>query len=66
MEQTEPMKNAQNTQKGIPAAVAPLISCWNTNSERFAVTAPAPTNMLCVRKPRASWDSGSLSEMKAR
>jgi hypothetical protein len=30
MEQTEPMKNAQNTQKGIPAAVAPLTSCWNT------------------------------------
>jgi hypothetical protein len=66
MEQTEPIKNAQNTQKGMPAAVAPSISLWNTNSERFAVTAPAPTNMLCVRKPRANWDWGSLSEMNAR
>src|SRR3712207_3748304 len=66
MEQTAPMKNAQNTQKGKPAAVVPSIRRWNKNSDRFADTAPAPTNMLCVRKPRASWKSGSLSEMKAR
>ena len=36
------------------------------NSDRFASTAPAPVNMLCVRNPRASCDSGNRSEMNAR
>ena len=29
IEQNAPMKNAQNTQNGTPAAVVPVISCWN-------------------------------------
>src|SRR3712207_4809242 len=66
MEQTAPIQNATNTQVGRPPPVSVPSNRWNANSDRFAVTAPAPTNMLCVRKPRANWLLGSLSEMKAR
>lgn len=65
MEQNAPIQNATNTQVGRPPP-PPAISRWNTNIDRFAVTAQAPTNMLCVRKPRANWLLGSLSEIKAR
>ncbi len=67
MEQNAPIQNATNIQVGRPPPLASVPSNrWNKNIDRFAVTAPAPTNMLCVRKPRANWLLGSLSEMKAR
>src|SRR3712207_2671042 len=66
MEQTEPIQNATYTQVGRPPPVSVPSTRWNAKIDRFAVTAPAPTNMLCVRKPRANWCLGSLSEMKAR
>src|SRR3712207_6672231 len=66
MEQTAPIQNATNTQVGRPPPASAPSNRWNAKIDRFAVTAPAPTNMLCVRKPRANWFLGSLSEMKAR
>jgi hypothetical protein len=50
----------------MPASVAPVITCWKTNSERFASVIPRPVKKLCVRKPCACCFGGSLSAMKAR
>jgi hypothetical protein len=50
----------------MPALVPPTISFWKKNSEKLASVTPRPVKKLCMRKPRASCESGSLSAMKAR
>ena len=50
----------------MPAFFSSAGTFCSPNSERFASTAPAPVNMLWVRKPRASCDLGNRSEMNAR
>jgi hypothetical protein len=39
---------------------------WNTKRDRLASVMPRPVKKLWVRKPRASWASGSLSARNAR
>ena len=41
-------------------------SFWKTNSDTFASTAPAPVNMLWIRKPLGICDLRSRSEIRAR
>jgi hypothetical protein len=66
--QTVPIQKHVYIQYGtpLPAVLSSASTFCRRNSERFASTAPAPVNMLWVRKPRASWDLGSRSEMNAR
>ena len=66
MAQTAPNQKTTNTQVGMPASEEPVRSFWNTNSDTFASTAPAPVNMLWIRNPRAICDFRSRSEIKAR
>ena len=66
--QTVPMKKQTYIQYGTPllAFCSSAGTFCRPKSDRFARTAPAPVNMLWVRKPRASCDFGSRSEMNAR
>ena len=71
IEQMAPKKKDPKTQYGMPerpssVVVSPLIQRWKKKSERFARVMPRPVKKLCVRKPMARWDGGSLSAMKAR
>ena len=50
----------------MPAFFSSAPTFCRRNSDRFASTAPAPVNMLWVRKPRASCALGNRSEMNAR
>ncbi len=66
--QTVPIMKQTYIQYGtpLPAVFSSAGTFCRTNSDRFASTAPAPVNMLWVRKPRASCDLGNRSEMNAR
>ena len=66
IEQTAPSMNDPTTQYGMPALVAPSISCWKTYSEMLASVMPRPVKKDWARKPLPSWDGGSLSAMNAR
>src|SRR5918998_6298946 len=66
MAQTAPNQKTTNTQVGTPASEAPVRSCWKMYSDTFASTAPAPVNMLWIRKPLGIWTLRSRSEIKAR
>ena len=66
MAQTAPNQKTTNTQVGMPASEEPVRSFWKTNSDTFASTAPAPVNMLWIRKPLGIWTLRSRSEINAR
>src|SRR5918998_637531 len=66
MAQTAPNQKTTNTQVGTPASEEPVRSCWKTYSDTFASTAPAPVNMLWIRKPLGICDLRSRSEISAR
>ena len=53
-------------QYGTPLPALPTITFCRMNRDRFASTAPAPVNMLWVRNPRATCESGSRSDSSAR
>ena len=65
MEATVPSMNEAITQEGrLPKM--PGMTCWNTNSDTLARVMPRPAKKDWARKPLASCDGGSLSEMNAR
>ena len=66
MAQTAPNQKTTNTQVGMPASEEPVRSFWKTNSDTFASTAPAPVNMLWIRKPLGICVLRSRSEINAR
>ena len=65
-QQTAPSQKQTKTQVGTPAAEEPVRSFWKTNSDTFASTAPAPVNMLWIRKPCGICALRSRSEINAR
>src|ERR671916_452119 len=66
MGQTAPNQKTTSTHRGRPASEEPVRSCWKTYSDTFASTAPAPVNMLWIRKPLGIWTLRSRSEINAR
>src|ERR687893_1346739 len=66
MAQTAPNQKTTNTQVGTPASEEPVRSCWKMYSDTFASTAPAPVNMLWIRKPLGICIFRSRSEINAR
>ena len=66
MENTAPSMNDPKTQYGMPAAVPPVMSDWNTNRDTFANVMPSIVKNDWARKPLPTWEGGSRSAMKAR
>ena len=63
---TVPIMKHEYIQYGTPLPALPTMTFCRMNRDRFASTAPAPVNMLWVRKPRATCESGSRSDSSAR